>query len=856
MNGVIRYVVLIAILLSIASAAYAEPENLIRNPSFENGDGALPDMWNKWYWDTSEDSTRFSIDSLFPRTGKRYVTITNNIKNDARLMQKVPVEENSIYKYSCWIRTENTGSNNMGANISIEGRLEASVDVKGTSSTWQQVELYIKTGSGINTLTLTLGLGGYGSINKGTAYFDDVELVKAAKIPPGARTAVIEKQSDSQGKEASQDVKYKRPFWLLILALFTATGTFMHYRHKKLTQPRIFDGEDESPGAEAEKVYPPDAQEKSNPENISESTRVNITDKKDLLIMGIMTFVYLVAALINLGGFNSPEKGWTPAASGEYATFDLGGEINIDRVSYYCGRGKGWSATGSYKLELFDLNGNRVYTATLQKDNVFIWKYISANVAANTMKITAETPGGELNEISIYEKGSGRPLENITILHSETGPGSTGTPSNLLDEQHKSAYAPSYLNGTYFDEIYHARTAYEHIHRIEPFESTHPPLGKLFISIGIMIFGMNPFGWRIVGTLVGAAMIPVMYMFGKKVFGKRFYAFCCGFLIMFDFMHFVQTRIATIDVYVTFFVILMFYYMYDYFMMKTYETSLKNALKPLFLSGLMFGLGAASKWIALYGGAGLALVFFISRIVEYAKYNTALKEKQARKLKWVKDFIPNLNKTFAACVLFFVIIPFVIYLLSYIPFMNVPGPGHEIENVFKLQEHMYNYHNNLEDTHSFSSKWYQWPVMTKPIWYYSGSNVPHGMHSTIVSLGNPAIWWTGIAAFFLSLAIALARKDKAMIVIFIAIASQYLPWMLVPRIAFIYHYFSIVPFIIICIVYIIKYVMDEIPYSKYTVYCYLALVALLFIMFYPVLSGMAVPLKYVELLKWGKGWYF
>lgn len=31
-----------------------------------------------------------------------------------------------------------------------------------------------------------------------------------------------------------------------------------------------------------------------------------------------------------------------------------------------------------------------------------------------------------------------------------------------------------------------------------------------------------------------------------------------------DFMHFAQTRIATIDVYITFFIILMYYFMYDY----------------------------------------------------------------------------------------------------------------------------------------------------------------------------------------------------------------------------------------------------------------------------------------------------
>ncbi len=117
-------------------------------------------------------------------------------------------------------------------------------------------------------------------------------------------------------------------------------------------------------------------------------------------------------------------------------------------------------------------------------------------------------------------------------------PEDAGRPENLFDEVDKVDPAHTFRSGMIFDEIYHARTAYEYIHLMEPYEWTHPPLGKLFISLGILLFGMNPFGWRIIGTIVGAAMIPIMYMFGKKLFGGKFLAFCSAFLIMLDFMHF------------------------------------------------------------------------------------------------------------------------------------------------------------------------------------------------------------------------------------------------------------------------------------------------------------------------------
>ena len=136
------------------------------------------------------------------------------------------------------------------------------------------------------------------------------------------------------------------------------------------------------------------------------------------------------------------------------------------------------------------------------------------------------------------------------------------------------------MNSTYFDEIYFARTAFEHINRMEPYETTHPPLGKLIMAIGMLIFGVNPFGWRVMGTLFGAAMVPVMYLFGKKIFGKRIYGFISAFLIMFECMHFAQTRIATIDSYAGLFVILAYYFMYDYFINKSYEVGFKKYDTP------------------------------------------------------------------------------------------------------------------------------------------------------------------------------------------------------------------------------------------------------------------------------------
>ena len=62
----------------------------------------------------------------------------------------------------------------------------------------------------------------------------------------------------------------------------------------------------------------------------------------------------------------------------------------------------------------------------------------------------------------------------------------------LFDEQEMYPEVKTYLTGTMFDEVYHGRTAYEFIHGLVTYETTHPQLGKVLIALGVRIFGMTP----------------------------------------------------------------------------------------------------------------------------------------------------------------------------------------------------------------------------------------------------------------------------------------------------------------------------------------------------------------------------
>ncbi|MEG2119782.1 MAG: glycosyltransferase family 39 protein, partial [Pseudoflavonifractor sp.] len=105
-------------------------------------------------------------------------------------------------------------------------------------------------------------------------------------------------------------------------------------------------------------------------------------------------------------------------------------------------------------------------------------------------------------------------------------------------------------------------------------------------------------------------MLPLLYLFIKNLFGKTNLALCGTALFAFDFMHLTQTRIATIDTYGVFFILAMYYFMYRYLSLPAGSSFRAGAL-PLALSGLMWGLGAASKWTVIYGAAGLAVLYFL-----------------------------------------------------------------------------------------------------------------------------------------------------------------------------------------------------------------------------------------------------
>lgn len=574
-------------------------------------------------------------------------------------------------------------------------------------------------------------------------------------------------------------------------------------------------------------------------------SKVRIT-KRDWIFLFCLMILYSVFALYDLGEQKAPETQWRTTKQGDSFDIDLGSVKDIRGISYFLGNYEGREFTVLKK----DIEQSEwTYVDHFKMESVFAWGTKEVSASARYLRFISDSDKAAVKEIVLTDKNGSK----ITPVTEK------GSPEySLFDEQDMFPKRSTFRNSTYFDEIYHARTAYEYIQGEYSYENTHPPLGKIFISLGIRLFGMNPFGWRIIGTLFGIAMIPFLFFFAKNLLRSSWVARLTTILFAFDFMHFAQTRIATIDVFVTFFIILMYYFMFRYYSMSFYDTDFKKTLIPLGLCGIAMGFGVACKWTGIYAGAGLAVIFFYTlyrrfKEYQYAKLDEEGSTNDISHAFVIKKFKKYTVLTLLFCVVFFVLIPAVIYLLSYVPFVDA-AHNTLIVRMLKNQETMFNYHSTIEATHPYSSWWYQWPIMYRPIWYYSG-HVSSTISEGISAFGNPLVWWLGIPAFFFMIYRFIVKEDKRAMFLVIGYLAQYLPWIFVSRITFIYHYFPSVPFVALMLGYSIYLIIRAKPKWKKAAYIYTGAAVVLFLMFYPVLSGQPVNNTYVSIfLRWFGSW--
>ena len=558
------------------------------------------------------------------------------------------------------------------------------------------------------------------------------------------------------------------------------------------------------------------------------------TSRRGGIGIAVLTAVYAVAAFTGLGSARDPQRFCTLEA-GESATLALDGVHSIDTVWYYTGL-----YTGEYTLAYSDDGITYTPAGTMPQGYADLFKWLqpqpadTAPATAAYVRVTASAHL-ELGELALLDAQGKR-----IAVREITGPASAAA---LCDEADTVPAASTYFNSSYFDEIYHARTAYEHLRGVYPYEVSHPPLGKELLALGIAIFGMTPFGWRCMGALFGVAMLPLMWDLLRRMFRDDRVALCGAALLACDFMHLTQTRIATIDSFATLFILLMYLFLYRYFT--------QGRLRHLAACGIAFGVGAATKWTCLYAGAGLGVLWALHWVLSGVQ---AHRDGDGR--RYVRRLLGNIG----FCLVFFVLVPGMIYYASYYPYgaaRGLHGPGMYFTReyaaiVLENQRFMFTYHSGLVATHPYSSRWWQWLLDLRPILYYLSYG--DGTVSTIGAFVNPLLCWGGLLALPVLVYHAVKRERTALFIL-VGYLAQVLPWVFISRLTFEYHYFAATLFLVLAL----GYVFDRLRQRGYLgiVYAFTAANGALLALFYPVLTGVTVSRSYAwNVLKWLPDWPF
>lgn len=374
----------------------------------------------------------------------------------------------------------------------------------------------------------------------------------------------------------------------------------------------------------------------------------------------------------------------------------------------------------------------------------------------------------------------------------------------------------------------------------------HPPLGKWLTAAGIDVFGYESFGWRIPSAVLGTLMIAVLYLLARKILSSTTGAVLASGLLTFDFLHFVQSRVAMLDIFVAFFGLAsVLCVTYDRDRLQRAEGDRSPRRLGLLhrpwraLAGVALGGAVASKWSG---------VLFVALCLAL----TLAWEASARRRNSRGEALRRALKDEAASVVvWLLLLPAAIYLLSYVgrldgTLLAPPWEQHSwLYNFWTRQRDMASFHFGLEGTHSYQSPAWSWLLLKRPVAYYFATTAS-GSYKEILSLGNPFVWWSSALAL-LYVTVEWARRREPVGpegVIVAGFGFTYFPWLLSSRPAvFLFYLLPAVPFMALALAFAAIRIGRSWE-ARLTVALFSAATIGLFAYYYPLIA--AVPLPYQQ----------
>lgn len=323
-----------------------------------------------------------------------------------------------------------------------------------------------------------------------------------------------------------------------------------------------------------------------------------------------------------------------------------------------------------------------------------------------------------------------------------------------------------------FDEVHFVGQARHYLSN-ERFLDPHPPLAKLLIALGIMLFGDHSWAWRLGTATLGTALVGITYLLARRMFKSRLAATLSASFVMLDGFFIVDSRIAVIDiVYITFAALA---YLFLFRLMQNIDP--RDRLRTLVFMGVSLGLCLGSKLyvpgiVFLFAGG-----FALFAVMRPDESGAALEDEDRRE---------RMTRGLGAA-LILGSLGGIFYLACFLPHYALGWWG-GISDLFHYYKDVMWYENSVATaTHPYASPWWSWPLMLRPVAYWQ--NFPaHGDVSTIWGAGNPVLWWGVIPAITIALIRTIEQPDLTRTFLVVGYFAFIAIWIPIGRILFLYHY--------------------------------------------------------------------
>ncbi|OYU33514.1 phospholipid carrier-dependent glycosyltransferase [Novosphingobium sp. PASSN1] len=389
----------------------------------------------------------------------------------------------------------------------------------------------------------------------------------------------------------------------------------------------------------------------------------------------------------------------------------------------------------------------------------------------------------------------------VVVLHR------LGTPSKIM-----------------FDEVHYLPAARRLIALTSRLNPEHPLLGKEMIALGMLVFGDNPWGWRLPNALLGtlgllAGMRSVWWASLSRSATLLF-----GLLFATNFIWFVLSRIAMLDMAMASMMALAFW--------QAALAWRKGSRLHLALCGVFLGLSLGGKWNGAPILALPGLLFAWDRWWALAGRRCGL--------LWARDAGPIRGISLLEAAVWLGVVPLIAYFATFAPAFFYKMQPLTLRGLIPWQQYMLQLQDSVVKPHLYMSRWWQWVFNIRPIWFFYSPW--DGAQRGVLMIGNPFTMLAGLPALLLCLWAGVRQGDRlrgAVVVLYIA---SLIFWAINGKpVQFYYHYALASVFLMAALALVLAGWWEQ--GRRWPALFTVVLSAMLFVGFYPILSAAALEGK-------------